>query len=304
MPALYRKISTRIWSDAKFRALSRDARYVLLFLLTHPQMTMLGAMRANVAGMAAESGMERGEFEQALAQLVAPGIARYDDAASFLFLPNFLKHNQPGSPNCVRAWPAVFESLPECDLRAELADRVSAAIKELPKSFQAAFSELAKDMPEPFTKTSTGSSRRHDETLQEELKKVFLNQELGTRSQEQELGAGAGAGKSKAKSSAKSKVEKVTALKANGSNGSQEAKALVGEVSSSPENSKHTPPVRERSSRWCSLHNQEPLLSTADGKWHCETVHCATAARLNQRREDNLALHSTRDVEMTTGDAR
>jgi hypothetical protein len=54
--ARYRKIDPRIWNDAKFRALLDDAKFVFMLLLTHPHMTALGAMRATLAGSAAELG--------------------------------------------------------------------------------------------------------------------------------------------------------------------------------------------------------------------------------------------------------
>lgn len=43
----YRKISPCIWNDAKVRELSDKGKLALLFLLTHPHMTPLGAIRAN-----------------------------------------------------------------------------------------------------------------------------------------------------------------------------------------------------------------------------------------------------------------
>lgn len=41
----FRKIDVRIWNDAKFRALSHHGKLTFIMLLTHPNMTALGAMR-------------------------------------------------------------------------------------------------------------------------------------------------------------------------------------------------------------------------------------------------------------------
>jgi hypothetical protein len=54
----YRKVDTRIWNDAQFCGLSDDGKLVFLLLLTHPNMTSLGAMRATLAGLAEEIGWE------------------------------------------------------------------------------------------------------------------------------------------------------------------------------------------------------------------------------------------------------
>ncbi len=50
----YRKIDPRIWNDEHFRPLSDSAKLLFLFLLTHPHLTALGAMRATPAGLADE----------------------------------------------------------------------------------------------------------------------------------------------------------------------------------------------------------------------------------------------------------
>ena len=52
--AHYRKVETLIWNDRKFNALSSDGKLVFLFLLTHPNLTVLGAMRSSVMGLAGE----------------------------------------------------------------------------------------------------------------------------------------------------------------------------------------------------------------------------------------------------------
>lgn len=52
--ARFRKIDPRIWNDEKFRTLSDKGKLAFLFILTHPAMTCLGAMRASFEGLAAE----------------------------------------------------------------------------------------------------------------------------------------------------------------------------------------------------------------------------------------------------------
>ena len=49
----YRKVDTRIWNDAKFNSLSEKRKLVFFFLLTHPNLKMIGGMRATVPGLAA-----------------------------------------------------------------------------------------------------------------------------------------------------------------------------------------------------------------------------------------------------------
>src|SRR5271156_5171513 len=89
--ARYRKIDAGIWGDEKFRALSHPSKLVYFFLFTHPHMTMLGAMRATLPGLAAELGMRRKLFVHAFSEIVANGFAKHDEGASFFWFPDSLK---------------------------------------------------------------------------------------------------------------------------------------------------------------------------------------------------------------------
>jgi hypothetical protein len=66
--ARYRKVSVQIWNDALFRTFTDDGKLAFLFVLTHPQMTSLGAMRATVAGLAAELGWKPQRLREAFAK--------------------------------------------------------------------------------------------------------------------------------------------------------------------------------------------------------------------------------------------
>ena len=106
----YSKVAPRIWNDEKFSNLSHTAQLVLFFILTNPNQTMLGAMRATIPGMAAEMKMEPNRFALAFREVLSKGLAEHDEKWSFVSLPNFLKYNEPQSLNVVRAWPKAFES--------------------------------------------------------------------------------------------------------------------------------------------------------------------------------------------------
>ena len=145
--ARYRKIDTRIWNDAKFNALSERGKLVFFFELTHPNMTMLGAMRATVPGLASELGMPVEAFAEAFREILSKGMGKHDPKASFFWLPNFLRYNRPESPNVVRSWPDAFDLLPECSLKLDLFQQVRDFTEGLTKGFREAFIEaFAKDL--------------------------------------------------------------------------------------------------------------------------------------------------------------
>jgi hypothetical protein len=145
--ARYRKIDTRIWNDAKFREMSERGQLAFLFALTHPNMTMLGAMRATIPGLAAEYGHAIPEkaFRQAFQEGLSKGMAKHDENASFCWFPNFLKYNKPESPNVVKTWPEAFDMLPECAMKAQLLQHLKDFVKGLSEAFQQAFREGFKE---------------------------------------------------------------------------------------------------------------------------------------------------------------
>lgn len=152
----YRKIDPRIWNDEKFIAMSHEAQRLFLFVLTHPWMTMLGAFRISQAGMAEELGLSTEAFREAFGEVLAKGLVKYDRKAFLIWAPNFLKYNEPESPNVVRSWGNVVDLLPECELKSEvllgakalISRRSEAFTKALPKAFLEALPEaLSKGMP-------------------------------------------------------------------------------------------------------------------------------------------------------------
>ena len=152
--AKFRKIDPRIWNDAKFRDLSDRGKLVFLMLLTHPHMTSIGAMRGTVEGLASELCWPAKAFREAFREALAKGIAKHDERAALIWLPNFLKYNAPESPNVVKAWIGALDLLPECDLKLQAIQRSKDSAKALPEAFGKAFEEafgkaFAKTMPYP-----------------------------------------------------------------------------------------------------------------------------------------------------------
>ena len=172
--AKYRKVETRIWSDAKFMALPELSKFVFLFLLTHPSLTAIGGMRASVPGLAAELRMEPKKFTHAFNELQPLGMLAYDGDAPLLVITNFLRYNKPESPNVVKSWSSVFESLPECPLRDQLGEKLQALISELPASFQEGF---RKGFANPSERDAGGFPEEVTEGLPKDVRDIFPNPE-------------------------------------------------------------------------------------------------------------------------------
>lgn len=144
----YRKIDTRLWNDAKFRDLSDNAKLVFFMVLTHPNMTALGAMRATLPGLAAEIRWTAEAFHEAIGEVFEKGMAEHDEKACLIALPNFVKYNQPESPNVVKAWVAALDLLPESGLKFRVIARAQVVAEGMSEGFGKAFRDaFAKGMP-------------------------------------------------------------------------------------------------------------------------------------------------------------
>lgn len=152
----YRKVDTRIWNDAKFNRLSDHGKLAFLMMLTHPNMTALGAMRGTVEGLTAEMGWRSEGLREAFQEAFAEGMAEACPEGPLIALPNFLKYNRPESPNVIKAWAKAWEILPECWLKNVVAQRAEALSKDLSKGFRKAFVEA---FPKDYAYTENREQR-------------------------------------------------------------------------------------------------------------------------------------------------
>lgn len=147
----YRKIDVRIWNDEKFRGLSDDGKLIFILVLTHPNMTAIGAMRGTLPGLAAEMGWLPDRLSEAFREALSKGIVEHDEKASCIALPNFLRYNPPESPNVVKAWEASLDLVPECTLKRVTIQRAKDFLKGKTKAFAEALPKaFAEALPKPM----------------------------------------------------------------------------------------------------------------------------------------------------------
>lgn len=171
--AQYRVINQRIQNDRKFRSLSHNAQLIFFLLITHPHMTSLGAMRNSLSGLASEWNFDGEAFREAFRELLAEGIVKANAESNFIAFTNFVKYNKPTSPNCVKAWSALADKFPECELRDEVIARAGAAISHLHTGFQKAFVEAFPEaLPEAIreAKRKPSGIQEQEQEQEKELK--------------------------------------------------------------------------------------------------------------------------------------
>ena len=164
--ARYRKIDPRIWNDEKFRTMSHEGQRLFLFVLTHPALTMIGAMRATQSGLSEELGLDAKAFREAFGEALSKGMLKYDEKAFLLWLPNFLKYNAPESPNVVKSWGSALDLLPECDLRKEVLSSAKAFISTMSKAFTEALPKAFKEaLPKTMSKTIPNQEQEQEQDI-------------------------------------------------------------------------------------------------------------------------------------------
>lgn len=180
----FRKVDVRIWGDAKFAQLSDRGKLAFLYVLTHPGLTALGAMRSTFAGLAAELRWPTRALRNALRPAIAQSMLEVDERAAFIGLPNFVRYNQPESPNVVRAWAAALDLIPECPARRRLLQRVAQYVESLSEGFRKAFRE---GFPEALVGADPAhgehpSPNQEQEQEQEQVPHYSLPRGMRTRS--------------------------------------------------------------------------------------------------------------------------
>ena len=145
--ARFRKVDPRIWNDAKFMALGDDSKLIFLFALTHPGLTILGAMRATIPGLADELGWTPERFAKGFAEPLSEGLFSYDKNGRLLWIKNYLKYNQIENPNQLVAAISALDLIPECATKYHVYQSLAVFSERFNKPLP---EPLPKPLPEPF----------------------------------------------------------------------------------------------------------------------------------------------------------
>lgn len=142
--ARFRKIDPRIWNDAKFSSLSNEAKLLFIYLLTSPQMTVLGALPMRDTSVAAELGLDPIPYAIRYRELYDRGIAEYDERGLF-WVKNFLKYNSPDNPKVVLSWTNAVDLLPECPLLGKILENAKSYCNQRGSAFADAYANSIGD---------------------------------------------------------------------------------------------------------------------------------------------------------------
>lgn len=158
MPRAYAKVSSEMWGDARFCALSPikpTGQDLWIYLLTGRFRTSIPGLNLNI-GIGALSDRLKWrivEVERCWDEIAQQGMAEADWPSGVVWLPNGIVHNAPESPNVITGWSKVV--LPECPLTFKALGHLDGYLarhhsKAYAEAFRKAFEKFVRHFPKGF----------------------------------------------------------------------------------------------------------------------------------------------------------
>lgn len=163
---MYTRVESRFWQDEKMRAVSDDARYLMLYLLTSPHRNILGFYFLPSPYACFDLGWDEKRFNKGLQELISKCLIKYDARAHVVLINNYLKHNPLENPNQVKSAIEKLDEIPETPLLRDFQELVSKFYKPFYKPLVERLSErLRKQGTGSGTGTGTGTEKDNINTL-------------------------------------------------------------------------------------------------------------------------------------------
>lgn len=151
----YGRIRTSFWDDDRIKPLSMAEKMVAAYLLTSNHTNAIGCFKLPLAYVADDLGVEAKSLEPIFANLRGAHFIKWCERVPWLWIPNYLKHNPPETPNVWRRCVAEMKLLPvEISARAHIAEEL----------FRIAAEERMKTITAE-EKTKLDAFRKHDEGI-------------------------------------------------------------------------------------------------------------------------------------------
>lgn len=155
---MYTRVESRFWQDEKMRAVSDDARYLMLYLLTSPHRNILGLYFLPSPYACFDLGWDEKRFHKGLQELLKAGSVKYDTTTHVVLVQNYLKHNPLENPNQVKSAIDKLDEIPQTALFQEFLTVVEQYNKQYNKPFMKPLIErLRERLRQPGTGSETGS---------------------------------------------------------------------------------------------------------------------------------------------------
>lgn len=161
---MYTRVESRFWQDEKMRAVSVDARYLMLYLLTSPHRNLIGFYFLPTPYACFDLGWDEKRLNVALKELIDAGVILYDQDAHTVLIKNYLRHNPLENPNQGKGAVSKLKELPQTVLLKDfltVVERLSKPYLETKKNpYEALLKRIYKLVGEPFRNPSGTLSKQ------------------------------------------------------------------------------------------------------------------------------------------------
>jgi len=147
----WRKVAASTWSDARFLALSDDAKLLWFFFLTGPLTTNLpGVIVTGRQGLAEAIGWSPRKLGKALEELerndgsTTQPMLVADWKSRIVYLPAALRYNVPTNPSQVDGWSSQWTRVVECALKDRIVVEFGRFIAPLHPNIRSSYEKLTK----------------------------------------------------------------------------------------------------------------------------------------------------------------
>ena len=138
----HRKVACKIWNDAWFVRQTDNGKLLFLYLLTSQHTTSFGARKGTIKGLAAEMNWSTKKTKLAITDALLNQKVLLNVKEQVIYLPNFLTYNKPETPNVVRSWFTLLDTIPEGETKKIILKNTEGFIKGYGKGFQEAYAEI------------------------------------------------------------------------------------------------------------------------------------------------------------------
>ena len=105
--AFSRKIETKIWRDSWFQKLSKDAKYLFLYLFTNPEVNAAGCYEITLKTISFDTGIEEDKLPQLFIELSER--VTYFEQNSIVWVKNFTRYQTLSYKFIIRAIKDISE---------------------------------------------------------------------------------------------------------------------------------------------------------------------------------------------------
>ncbi len=149
----YAKVTRKIWHTAQFRALSREARELYLYIITCPHGNMLGMFVLRPGYVVDDLRLSsRQRFAQLLGELLHQHLVAWDEEAEIILDLEYLDKHPLDNPNQVKAAVKKLDELPKTKLFSDLKQLIERLGKPL---YEPLLKRLDERLGQPVTVTVT-----------------------------------------------------------------------------------------------------------------------------------------------------